>query len=418
MRETVATDFLHRSSAAITETPVTSKTASRDRDLAKNAFAKKTIVVNALSALQGGGQTYLINLFRYLPADFSARIYVIAPDSLPLPTDDERVVRMGIPALAARNPYARAVWEKLRMKKFLKSLGADILFCPGGIIGGDVPAGCRMAITFQNMIPFSPKQTKKYGVSKMRLRNWILGHEFRRSMARADLVICLSDHARKVAEAEVEHGLKSVVRIPHGVSPEFRQSDSSNARLPAWLPASGYFLYVSTLDHYKAQIEVVKAFALLKHKRDGRKKLVLIGPEYAEYGARVRECVRALGLEGEVVIHAALPHSEMPAIYRHAVLNIFASECENCPNVLIEALAAGRPVLCSNVPPMPETAGNAAVYFDPISPEDLAEKWAAVLADPQWKNDLSARAEEQSRLYSWPESARRTWDAIGELARR
>jgi len=102
----------------------------------------------------------------------------------------------------------------------------------------------------------------------------------------------------------------------------------------------------------------------------------------------------------------------MPAVYQHALLNIFASQCENCPNILLEALAAGRPVVVSNRPPMPEFAGDAAVYFDPQSPNELADVLASVLDDSAAMADLSAKAEKRAFLYDWKSTAMATWKAI------
>jgi glycosyltransferase involved in cell wall biosynthesis len=376
-----------------------------------------TVVVNALSALQGGGQTYLLNLFRYLPPALDAHIFVIAPESWSVSVSDERIALVPIPAAAVQNPYRRALWERFHLPPLLKSLGADVLFCPGGIIGSNPPPGCRTAVTFQNMIPFSPEQTRKYGFSSMRVRNWILKRQFSRSAARADLLICLTQYARGVMESAIGHAPKSVVDITHGVGSEFR-GNAIPAHGPEWLPQDGYFLYAGTLDHYKAQVEVVEAFALLRQRRCTREKLLLVGAEYREYADRVRRTVKALSLEDEVMIRSAVPYAQMPALYRHASVNLFASECENCPNILLEALAAGRPVLCSNMPPMPEIAGDAAVYFDPRSPEDLAAKWAALLADSQRMQDLARRAADRSLAFDWQETAQRTWSAIAALARQ
>jgi glycosyltransferase involved in cell wall biosynthesis len=375
-------------------------------------------VVNALSALQGGGQTYLANLFRYLPADLDARIRVIAPAGWSVPVADRRVVIVPIETSAVRNPYARAVWERIHLKPLLGSLGASVLFCPGGIIGTGTPRNCRTALVFQNMIPFNSEQSRKYGVSPMRLRNWILKQEFRRSARQADLVVCLTDYSRAVIESAIGRAAKSSVTIAHGVPPEFRAGGAHGQSAPAWLPRDGYFLYISTLDHYKAQIEVVKAFALLRKRRNTPQKLVLVGPEYREYGERVRDTIKALLLQNEVVLKPAIPYSDMPALCQGALINLFASECENCPNILIEALAAARPILCSQVQPMPEIAGDAAEYFDPRSPEDLAAKWAALLADPARMDSLARRAELRSRMFDWPDAARRTWFALAALVQR
>ena len=374
----------------------------------------RTVLLNAQSARSGGGQTYVINLLNHLPEGFPAKVFVLAPDSLSLPSDRENLKRIRV-KWPVENPVARAIWEKLCLPKLLRRLDADVLFCPGGIIGSRVPPGCKAVTMFRNMIPFSPLQRRRYGLGYMRARNWLLNKLMLRSMMQADLVIFLSNHARTVIEESTRGKLKETVTIPHGISPSFRKADGANAPKPTWLPSENYFLYVSTLDHYKAQLEVIQAYAMLKKKRDTKEKLLLIGPEYAEYGRKVRELIRELALENDVLIVGAVPYVDMPALYQNASLNIFASECENCPNILIEALAAGRPVFSSNYAPMPEFAGDAVVYFDPRLPDELAQKLATVLADPARMRDLAAKALERSRLYNWSVSAQMTWQAIQKL---
>ena len=374
-----------------------------------------TVLVNALSALRGGGQTYITNLLRHLPAEFPFVIYVLAPDTLALPVEDPRIRRIPAPWPAA-NPLARAIWEKLRVAALVRSLGADILFCPGGIIANRVPRGCKTVTMFRNMIPFSDLQTRRYRPGYQRLRNLLLKRAFLKSMRSADLVIFLSDHARATIEAQLGGKLLNQVTIPHGVARAFkRPAILEPAPDVAKLPAEGYLLYVSTLDYYKAQREVVKAYALLRSKRATREKLLLVGPEYPEYGNLVRKEIAKHRLQDSVLLAGCLPHSEMPEIYRRAVVNIFASECENCPNILIEALAAGRPVLSSSCPPMPEFAGDGALYFDPRSPGDLAEKLASLLDDPGRMKELAVKAENRSRLYDWESCAERTWQSIDQL---
>ncbi|HXX44858.1 MAG TPA: glycosyltransferase family 1 protein [Candidatus Acidoferrales bacterium] len=376
-----------------------------------------TVLINALSAQQGGGQTYITNLLGNLPAALPFSIQVLAPDDLELPGDDPRIRKIHL-KWPTGNPFARAAWEKFHLPPLLSRLGADVLFCPGGIISNRVPRGCRTVTMFRNMIPFSEMHTRKYRFGYMRLRNRLLKRMFLQSMLAADLVIFLSDHARKTIESHIGTRLKNSVTIPHGLAPAFERSAASNrAAVLADLPRHGYLLYVSTLDFYKAQIEVVRAYALLRARRATKEKLVLVGPEYPEYGRLLRQEIAQLGLQDCVVLTGPVPHSHMPDVYRNALVNIFASQCENCPNILIEALASGRPVLASHCPPMPEFAGDAAVYFDPRSPGDLAGKLAAILDDPSRMQQLSASAEKRSRLYDGKASAHRTWLSIQELAR-
>jgi glycosyltransferase involved in cell wall biosynthesis len=372
------------------------------------------ILLNGLSAPRGGAQTYLINLLRFLPEETPADIFVLAPDSLPLPADRENIKRIPVD-WPVENPFIRAAWEKFCLPKLLRHVRADVLFCPGGIIGASLPPGCKSIAMFRNMIPFDPAQRRRYPLGYMRMRHWILEKVLLRSMLRADLVIFISEFARTVIEDRASRRLKNTVLIPHGIDPSFRNGRGKDSPRPKWLLAEDYLLYVSCVDFYKAQVEVVQAYALLKQRRPTREKLVLAGPESPDYGRKVRQEIHRLGLDEDVVMVGQIPYEQMPELYHHAKANIFASQCENCPNILLEALAAGRPVLASNRPPMPEFGGDAAVYFDPTSPTELAEQLARLLEDPDRMRELSAKAKERSFRYDWARTAVATWKAIEKL---
>ncbi len=370
------------------------------------------IVVNALSARQGGGQTYVSNLLQSFPERFTAQIFLLAPDSLALPLRTKNVTRIHV-SWPLENPFTRAIWERFYLAKLLKQLDADVLFCPGGIIGGYVPQGCKTVTMFRNMIPFSLRQRQRYGLGYMRVRNWLLERALSQSMAKADRVICISEFARRMIERKVSGLPGKTVVIPHGIHPIFRENHQPR---PAWLPAGGYILYVSILDVYKAQLEVVRAFALLKARRPTSEKLVLTGPERSHYARKVRDEIVRLGLQGDVLLTGPVSHNDLPSLYRHAVINLFASECENCPNIMLEALASGRPLLASSRDPMPEFGGDAVIYFDPASPEELAEQLESIIDDPRRLRELSDKATQRSLLYDWSKAAQSTWELIQSCA--
>ena len=237
------------------------------------------VLINALSARQGGGQTYLRNLLDFLPQDAAVRVFVLAPESLELP-QAANITRVNV-NWPLDNPYVRALWEKTRLAALARRLGADVLFCPGGIIGTRAPRGCSTVTMFRNMIPFDMKQRRRYPLGCQRIRNWILERVMLKSMQGADLVIFISSFARRVIEQRALSPLKSSVTIPHGINAQFRAVPETQPARPAWLPPENYFLYVSTLDYYKAQLEDVRGFPLLREKRAGREKLILAGPQKA-----------------------------------------------------------------------------------------------------------------------------------------
>lgn len=378
------------------------------------------ILINALSARQGGGQTYVKNLLDNVADRSGLTVFIVAPRSFILPEIVGKIVRVPTSHNMTTNPYLRVLWERIALPRLLRRLKIDLLFCPGGSVGYGIPASCKIATTFQNMMPFDLKQRQKYPFGMMRIRNWLLERVLLSGMMRSDLVIFISEYAKSVIHARSGNKLIESVIIPHGINQSFRRGAHALTK-PDWLPSGPYLLYVSTLDVYKAQLEVVKAYSYFKASHGNAPKLVLVGPEYAPYAREVRMYIASHGLTDDVILLGNVPHMDLPAAYQNALVNIFASETENCPFILLEALGSGRPMLVSSRPPMPEFAGDSVIYFDPSEPDDLAEKLSALLIDTPLMEQLSERALEQSLKFQWEATGRATWNAletVGRLTRR
>jgi len=373
----------------------------------------KTIVIEALSALQGGGQTYLKNFLHFYPAYPNARVVALVPARFRDELEVNPLIEFRAPRFASRSLLHRAIWNHSTLPRLLRRLNADVLYCPGGFLATHDVGQCRTAVAFRNMLPFSPEERARYPLGYVRTRLWLLKHVQSSSFRDADLVIFISRYAKSIIDlsAGARRG-KSVV-ISHGLNDHFRtlQPRPQDPRLP-----QDYVLYVSIMTPYKAQVEVIKAWGLLRSRRGVREKLVLIGPEYGPYASRVRETIGELRLTEDVVILGDVLYAELPGYYQHATLNLFASSCENCPNILLEALAGGRPVLCSDYQPMPEFGGDDVQYFDPYNPEQLAVLLERNLDDVAGMSEWGRRAALRADAFQWTTAARQTWDALYSMA--
>lgn len=370
------------------------------------------ILVNAFSARIGGGQTYLLNLLRHMPDDPDVEILVYAPPRLRLPEAP------GLRRLSTRwpteNPLLRALWEQFGLPEVLRRERVDVLFCPGGVLATKVPPGCRTVTMFRNMMPFDRQVRASLPVGLQRIRNWLLNRVMLRSMSAADLTIFISTYARGVIEKLTT--VRRAITIPHGIGEQFR-THSISLKRPEWLPEGDYILYVSRFDVYKHHHEVVAGYSLLPQALRDQVRLVLAGESDSPIAARVDQMVREQGLGNRVLMAGKVPYEELPALYRNARLNLFASSCENCPNILLEKMGAGRPVLSSDVMPMPEFGGDAVGYFSPSDPGSISQAMERVLTDRAWADELASRAALRSGRYDWERSARETWEAILALAR-
>jgi glycosyltransferase involved in cell wall biosynthesis len=375
------------------------------------------MLINAFSARLGGGQTYLSSLLDNTPERDDLCIYILCDDSLRLPPGRGNIRRIK-PCWPTRNPLGRTIWEYLMLPRLLRELDSDVLFCPGGIVNGRLPPKCKIVTVFQNMLPFQPALHSRYPLGWARLRLWILAKILLGSIQRADHTIFISEHGRQIIEGLTTTPLKSTSVIYHGLSERFKAGDREGMDPPVVAAGTEYLAYVSIFDYYKNQVEVVRAFDLVKRSRPTREKLLLVGPDHSPYSALVRREIRDLGLDGDVVVTGSVPYEDLPGLYAHAKLNIFASDCENCPNVMLEAMGSGRPLLASAKPPMPEFGGDAVLYFNPANPEDIAAKILEVIDDPQRQRQLGALAAERAENFSWRETTRQTWAVIEALHRR
>ncbi len=356
--------------------------------------------MNAHSALLGGGETYILNLFANVPQD--VEVFIVGPEELLAKIDDQTNLHKFMFNSISKNPIFRSLWEIFILPVWLWRLKIDLVFFPSGLVPPLV-FFVRSVVMFRNMLPFSVEDRRRFPLGVKRVRYWLLRRMTIGSFRRASAIIFISEFARSVIKKELSSKADDGAVIYHGISDSFRAKEGSSPT------GEEYILYVSILNVYKAQLEVIRAFKRLKEIRHTREKLLLIGPEYPFYGNQVRQLIKDLDLQDEVSYLGKVKYDDLPSYYRGAKVNLFASTCENCPNILLEMLASGRPVFSSNYPPMPEIGGDAPVYFDPYSPDTLANQLADHLDQPLKLAAMAAASAKRSQMFSWDKTRNETW---------
>lgn len=369
----------------------------------------KKILINAFSAKIGGGQTYIKNLLARLPCD-DFTVYVFAPDDILIPPD-RRVVRLTT-RYPVNNPIARLFWERCVLPTILKQLSVDILFCPGGVVNTWVPPGCRIVTMFQNMLPFDKQVLNAINSPKLRVKNWLLKRSMLSSMCRADLVVFISEYARSIIESHII--VKKALTIPHGI-PEGFLVHELDLKRPS-LPFVGrYILYVSRFEPYKRHMELICAYAMLPSSVRAIYKLLIVGGYDTPWGDNAKKRILELGLENQVVMLGEYPYQDLPALYKNASLLVFVSVCENCPTILLEAMGAGVPILCSDYQPMPEFGGDGVYYVSPDKVESIYNGIVNVFGNCDLADDLSNKAIHRASMFRMDRAAQKTWSAILSL---
>ncbi|MCA4010853.1 glycosyltransferase family 4 protein [Vibrio vulnificus] len=333
------------------------------------------VVINCLSALRGGGQTYLINLLREFIKQNPACKVILISNTRNLHIWDEFVgesLTVYEASLASNNIIFRVLWEIFILPFFLKKREINSYYSPGGIMVTKCPPGCKSYTALRNMLPFDDRERKRFPLfSYIRFKLWILKHVFLFSYKMSDGVIFISNYSRDEVKRYIPSIEDKSTVIYHGINEDFMSCKNGNAAIPDNLQPFGYYLYVSILDVYKAQVEVIKEW-LSMTKNGNDFPLILVGPSYNEYGEQVINIIKGSGSELVNYI-GPIDYERLPSLYKNARALIFASSCECCPNILLEKLASGRPVISSNIMPMPEFGKDAVIYFDPYLKGSLSK---------------------------------------------
>lgn len=358
----------------------------------------------------GGGPNYIRNLLEAAdPAlDGFTHIHLFgSADVLALFPDRDWITKHAHAALGG-GLATRLRFVATKLPALLRAASCDILYAPGGIAFGNFRPYATIS---RNMMPFSAEFWGMYPrLSAERARLHILRRLNALTFQRADGMIYLSATAQEAIAPYLRRRPQHVAVVPHGVD---RVRFSAPPRAP--LNAAGgpiRIVYPSRLEPYKHQVEVIEALANIPDAF-----LTLCGPANPGYLTKVEAALHAIDPAGQRLRYVGeLPNAALPALYAGSDLLIFASSCENLPNILVEAMASGIPICCSNRSPMPEIARDACAYFDPSDPGSIAAGIASVRGDIAATEDRRQRGLRYAAGYSWKETARRTFALLAAAA--
>ncbi|MEZ4393397.1 MAG: glycosyltransferase family 1 protein [Polyangiales bacterium] len=312
---------------------------------------------------------------------------------------------------------SRVLWQQAVLRRKAPR-SCDVLLVPGG--NAQVPFRPRVVMS-RNMLPFDRIERRRYGASWTGARLLALRQLQARSLSRADGVIFLTEFAfQSIRPALGARAPRRTSIIPHGVDARFRADPRPQRALSACGADDPLRLtYVSVVAPYKHQWVVAEAVARLR--REGLPLSIdfVGGLEDSVSAERLRAAVRRLDPDGEFLrLRGAVRFQEVHEFYLRSELFVFASSCENMPNILLEAMAAGLPIACSDRGPMPEVLDDAGVYFDPEDADDTARALRALASDHELRARCAALASERASSFSWRRCADETFAFLAELARR
>ena len=228
-----------------------------------------------------------------------------------------------------------------------------------------------------------------------------------RSLARADIVIAVSDYTAGDIEELFGVPRSRIVVVPHGVSRHFRpmsSEDLAEARERLGVPER-FILFVGTIEPRKNLATLLEAWAMMRDRPD----LVVVG----SWGWLYEPIRERMGRLGPHVHHLdSLDPSELPAVYNLARVLAHPAWYEGFGLPPLEAMACGTPVVVSDRSSLPEVVGDAGVVVAADNPDAWRKVLERLLGDGDERTELRRRGLLRAAQFSWPRAAGHTWSAL------
>lgn len=241
----------------------------------------------------------------------------------------------------------------------------------------------------------------------------------RRTVKRAVRVLTPSEFSKQSIIRAYGLGEEKVVVVPIAVSSSFRPIARENAQRRVQslfgLP-SPFILTVGDLQPRKNYLKLIQAFEeLVRAHPQIPHHLVVVGKE-TWYSPVVKATAARSSAANRIHFTGFISNEELLRFYGACDLFVYPSFYEGFGLPILEAMACGRAVACSNTSAMPEVADSAALLFDPESAPEMTRAMGDLLLDGQLRSRMERMGAHHATLFSWERSASKTLDIYYEVA--
>jgi len=307
--------------------------------------------------------------------------------------------------LIAGGPYSPS--DQLRLPRFLKSRGVDVYHATNAMMPLVGMGNIKRVVTIHDLIPLlfrdhAPRSKKN---RMFPVYCWLMNTVARN----ADMIIAVSEHTRRDVETHLlkDHKSADKIRVIHeGVR-------------AAYVPATRakrdhvQFLFVGRRDPYKNLPLLIQALSSVR-KQGLTARLRIVGGDDPRY-PEARALADDLAISEHITWSGYVSEAELIDAYQQADVFVLPSRYEGFGLPVLEAMACGTPVICSNTSSLPEVAGDAALLIDPSQPTTLVDAMTRLVREPDLCADLSQRGLSRAATFTWEQTARQTLDCYEKL---
>ncbi len=262
----------------------------------------------------------------------------------------------------------------------------------------------KLVITLHDLIPYIMPET----VDKLH-REYVLKHT-PEIIENAHKIITVSYHSKKDIQKYFNVSQEKISVIYHAANKIFKPLDKKWAKeMIAKKYGMNYkfILYLGGFSPRKNITRLIRAFHMICNEFEETYKLVILGEPSRTYES-LNRLAEKLCIADKVIFTGFVPTSSLPLFYNSCEAFVYPSLYEGFGLPPLEAAACRIPIITSNISSIPEIMGNSCTYIDPYDVVDMAQGIYDTLINDHLREDLSDKAFEHSRKYSWRKASEET----------
>lgn len=370
------------------------------------------IGINAvlLSPFAGGVATYIRHLIKEYDSFLSKnkiRIYY-SNDQFQLYKDQFKFQSIQTP-LSSSNPFQRVLIENFYWNRKLKGDNIKLFHSPFSYL--------PFHLSQKSVVTVHDLRVYRFPETYAKARRVFLEYAIKHSIQNATEVISVSKFTKDEIIDIFKIPSNKVSVIYEGIDSASFKRQSKNSDLRTLKKFEIYKPYVLTVGHLEPRknfLRLIKAFEIFLKETHFNYQLVISGKKNFKCKS-ILNYIECNKIKKNIVITDFVSASDLLALYRNAQFFVFPSIYEGFGFPPLESLASGVPVIASNKSSIPEILGDAAVYFDPYSIEDMADKMLCLKNDKKLKKDILKQAEKLLEKFSWTDCAKKTIDVYKKV---
>lgn len=363
--------------------------------------SQASVLINALTVIDGGGRSYITNLLRELDADPRGfRFTVLAAEGQLTERDTGRSQLLTL--RLAGDHRALQLLQRVAFEQVVlpwRARAYDLLYCVADMV--PLATSVPTVVALRNLNIYDDTY---YNTPRLRALRMLVPLGLRR----ARRMIFPSQAAADAIAPRVGISAEQVAVVRYGIARE--AFDAPDDPVDAGAP---YLFLPAALERHKNMEVLLRG---LPRVSDPTLQLWIAGQSQTDpvYAAEIRDLAASLGLDERVRFLGPVPYKDVVRYHRHAVALVFPSKIETFGHPLLEAMLAETPIVAADIPAFREIAGDAALFFAPDDVDGLVAGVERVLGDAASRSQRVELGRKRASEFTWKRSVDRLCQVFEE----